>query len=77
MESKIWHTWTYLQNRNRLTDTENRVVVAKGEEGGFETDWEFGAGRRKQLYLEWIRNEVLTNSTGNYTQSPGTERDGR
>ena len=25
MESKIWHKWTYLQNRNRLTDTENTL----------------------------------------------------
>ena len=34
VESKIWHKYTYLQNRNRLTDTENRLVVAKGEEEG-------------------------------------------
>ena len=33
VESKIWHKWTYLQNRNRLTDIEKRLVVAKGEEG--------------------------------------------
>ena len=31
VESKIWHKWTYLQNRNRLTDIENRLVVAKEE----------------------------------------------
>ena len=31
IESKIWHKWTYLQNKNRLTDVENRFVVAKGE----------------------------------------------
>ena len=29
VESKIRHNWTYLWNRNRLTDTENRLVVAK------------------------------------------------
>ena len=29
VESKIWPKWTYLQNRNRLT--ENRLVVAKVE----------------------------------------------
>ena len=29
---KIWHKWTYLQNRNKLTDIENRSVVAMGEE---------------------------------------------
>ena len=33
VESHIWHKWTYLQNRNRLTDTENRLVVVKGEAG--------------------------------------------
>ena len=31
VESKIWQKWTYVQNRNRLTDIENRRVVAKGE----------------------------------------------
>ena len=30
-ESKTWHKWTYLQNTNRLTDIENRLVVAKAE----------------------------------------------
>ena len=30
-ESKIWHKWTYLWKRNRLTDIENRLVVAKGK----------------------------------------------
>ena len=30
VESKMWHKWTCLQNRNRLTDIENRLVVAKG-----------------------------------------------
>ena len=27
-------SWIYLQNRNRLTDIENKLVVAKGEGGG-------------------------------------------
>ena len=48
---KIWYKWTYLWNRNRLTDTENRLVVAKGEgvEGGME--WEVG-GSRCKLYIQ-------------------------
>ena len=29
MESNIWLKQTYLQNRNRLTDIENRAVAAK------------------------------------------------
>ena len=31
---KKGYKWTYLQNRNRLTDRENKVIVTKGERGG-------------------------------------------
>ena len=31
---KEWYKWTYLQNRNRLTDIENKLTVPKGERGG-------------------------------------------
>ena len=31
---KKWYKWTYLQNRNRLTDIENKLMVTKGEGGG-------------------------------------------
>ena len=34
MESKIWHRGTHLQNRNKFTGMENRLVIAKGEEEG-------------------------------------------
>jgi len=40
-------------------------------------DGEFGAGRCKLLHLEWISNEILLYSTGNYIQSFGIEHDGR
>ena len=33
MTSKIQHKGIYLLNKNRLTDIENRFVVAKGERG--------------------------------------------
>ena len=77
MESKIWHKWTYLQNRNRLTDIENRLMFVKerGEERGMK--WEFGVSRYKLLYLEWICNEVLLYSKGFYMQSLGIDLDGR
>ena len=45
MESKIRHKGTYQQNRNTLTDIENRLVVVKEERGGSRMDWEFGVGR--------------------------------
>ena len=67
VETKIWHKWTYLQNRNRLTDMENRFVVAKGEGGGNGMDREFGVIRCKLSHLEWISNEVVLYSPGNYT----------
>ena len=66
VESKIWHKWTYLRNRNRLADIENRLVVAKGEGGGEGMEWEFGVSRCKLVYIEWINNKVLLYSTGNY-----------
>ena len=44
MESKMQYPSTYLRNNTRLTDTENRLTVAKVEmKGGKE--WEFGVGR--------------------------------
>ena len=33
VEFKIWHKWTYLWSRNRLTDIQNKHRVSKGEHG--------------------------------------------
>ena len=33
MESKIWHKRTHMQNRNKLRDRENRLVIARGVAG--------------------------------------------
>jgi len=75
---KIWQKWTYVQNKYRLIDIENRLVVTKGEGGGYGKDWEFGVNRCKLFHLEWISNEVLgTQDTGNYTQSLGIDHDGK
>ena len=67
----------YLQNRIRLTDTENRLAVAKREGGWSGMDGEFGVSRCKLLHLEWISNEVLLYSKGNYVQSLVMEHDER
>ena len=32
-KKKKWYKWTYLQNRNRVTDFENKFVVTKKEFG--------------------------------------------
>ena len=34
VESKKWHKWTYLRNRNRLTDFENNLWLPKLKRGG-------------------------------------------
>ena len=50
-------------------DLEDRLVVAKGEGEvgeGSGMDWESGVNRCKLLPLEWISNEILLYSTGNY-----------
>ena len=70
---KIWHKWTYLQNRNRLTDIENRLVVAKGR----GVEWGFGVSRCQLWYWGWINNKVLLYSTGNYIQYPVINHNGR
>ena len=57
-----------LSTEKKIMDMENRLVVAKGE-GERERvgmDWEFGVNRCKLLPLEWISNEILLYSTGNY-----------
>ena len=36
VEPKKWYKWIYIQNKNRLIDIENKLMVTKGErlEGG-------------------------------------------
>ena len=51
------------------------ILVAKGERRRSGMDWDFEL-RRCKLHLEWISNEVLLCSTGNYSQSLGIDHDG-
>ena len=46
-----WYTWTYLQNRNRVTDVENKLMVTKGERGG-GINWEIGIDTYTLLYTK-------------------------
>ena len=77
MEPKTRHKCTYLQNRNRLVDIENRLVVAKGERGGRGMDWEFGISRYKLLCIKQINNKDLLYNTGNYIQYPMINHNGK
>ena len=40
-------------------------------------DCEFGLGRCKLVYIEWINNKVLLYRTGNYIQYPMINHDGK
>ena len=69
MESKKNDTKrTYLQNRSRLTDIENKTNYGyqRGRWGGI--NWEFGINRYTLLYMKQINNKNLLYSTGNYIQ---------
>ena len=53
----------------KIMDLENRTLIAKWEgvgEGGSGMDGLLGVNRCKLLPLEWISNEILLCSTGNY-----------
>ena len=63
VESKVWQKWTYLKNRNRLTDIENRLVVVK-RVGGEERTGIWGLSDLKLFYI--AGNKVLLHSTWNY-----------
>ena len=54
-----------------------QTVVAKGERGGGGMDWEFRISRCKLLYREWINNKVLLYSTGNNSQYPVINHNGK
>ena len=56
------------------SQTEYRLVIVKWGVGR-GIDWEFGVGRYRPSHLEWISNEVLLHSIGNYIQSLRREHD--
>ena len=59
------YKWTYLQNRNRLTNLENEFIVAKKEEWAEGIVREFGI----DMYIVlWVTNKDLLYGTGNSAQ---------
>jgi len=45
-------TYPQNRNRNRLTDIENRLMIARGEGAGGETEEETGVSKCKLLYID-------------------------
>ena len=55
---------------NLLRCNEGTIVLKNHAVFGEGKDWEFGVSRGKPLHIEWINNNVLLYSTGNYIQYP-------
>ena len=63
-----------LSTERKITDLEKRLVATQEGKGvcchlggeGSGRDWELGVKRCKLLPLEWVINEILLCSTGNY-----------
>ena len=66
----------YLQNR-KDHGLGGQTCVCQGGGEGSRMDWESGVSRCKLLHLEWISNDILLYSSGNYIQSLVMEHDGR
>ena len=66
---KKWYNWTYIQNRNRLTDLQNELTAAsRGRMAGGGIVRETEIDMYTLLYLKWITYKVLLYSTGNSAQ---------
>ena len=57
MESRKGYKLTYLQNRNRVTDVENKHGYHGASRGGI--NWEAGVDICILLYIKWITNNNL------------------
>ena len=50
---KKWYKWTYLQNRNRVTDVEKQTYGYQGGKGaGGGINWEIGIDIYTLLYIK-------------------------
>ena len=54
--------WTYLQNKNKLTNLENRFMVTREKGGGI--DWEVGIDMYTLLFLKQITRELPWQPSG-------------
>ena len=67
MDLRKGYKWTFIKNRNRLTDTENKLMVTKRERKR-GINQEFGVEIYTLLYTKYITNKNLLYSIGNYTE---------
>ena len=62
----IYGTNEHIHRKEITSWTWRTDCGCQGGRGGSRMDWEFGVSQCKLLHLEWISNEVLLYSTGNY-----------
>ena len=75
--SGIWYTAQMsLSTEKKLMDLREHSCGCRGRWGGCGMGLKFGINRCKLLHIEWISNEILLYSTGNYIQSLVVEHDG-
>lgn len=66
-----------LSTEKKLMDWKTDFFFFARLEGRVREGLGFGGGNRcKHLHLEWVSNEILMYSPGNYTQSLFLEQDG-
>ena len=78
----ITYMWNLNMAQMNLSTKQKQIhrhrEYAHGCQGGRSgMDGVFVVHRCKLLYLEWMSDEVLQYSTGNYTQSLGIDHNGR
>ena len=66
-----------LTEQKQIHKHREQTCGCQGGGGGSGVDGKFGVNRCKLLQLEWISNEILLYSPGNYNQSLGIDLDGR
>ena len=49
---KRWYKWTYLQNRNKPTDIENKLMDTNEQREGGGINLELGINRYRLLYIK-------------------------
>ena len=65
------------KQQKQITDMDTRFVVARKEARICGMDGEFGLRMYKLLHLDWISNEFLLSSAGNYILYFGVEHNER
>ena len=76
LESNICTNEAFYRKETNLWTWRTDLWLPRGR-GGSGMDWVLEVSRCKLLHLEWISNEILLYSTGNYIQSLVIESDER